>query len=64
MVEAVRASETYVYSNETTRRFLPEGFHLHTRHSENLKSHELIFVTKTIHKNGNLQLPRRDTVSQ
>jgi hypothetical protein len=28
-----------VYSNETTRRYIPEGCHLHTRRRENLKSH-------------------------
>jgi len=28
MMEAVRTSETSVYSNETTRRYIPEGSHL------------------------------------
>jgi hypothetical protein len=28
VMEAVRASETSVYSNETTRRYIPEGFNL------------------------------------
>jgi hypothetical protein len=26
MIEAVRTSETSVYSNETTRRYIPEDF--------------------------------------
>jgi hypothetical protein len=29
MMEAVRTSETSAYSNETTRRYIPEGSHLH-----------------------------------
>jgi hypothetical protein len=29
MMEAVRTSETSVYSNETIRRYIPEGFNLH-----------------------------------
>jgi hypothetical protein len=37
MMEAVRTSETSVYS-ETTRRYIPEGSNLHTRRRENLKS--------------------------
>jgi hypothetical protein len=39
MMEAVRTSETLVYSNETTRRYIPEDSNPHTRHRENLKSH-------------------------
>jgi hypothetical protein len=38
MMEAVRTSETSVYS-KATRRYIPEGSHLHTRRRENLKSH-------------------------
>jgi hypothetical protein len=38
-MEAVHISETSVYSNETTRRYIPEGANLHTRRRENLKSH-------------------------
>jgi len=38
-MEAVRSSETSVCSNETTRRYIPEGSHLHTRRRDNLKSH-------------------------
>jgi hypothetical protein len=38
MMEAVRTSETSVYS-ETTRLYIPEGSHLHTRRRENPKSH-------------------------
>jgi hypothetical protein len=29
MMDAVRAPETSVYSNETTRRYIPEGSNLH-----------------------------------
>jgi len=39
MMEAVRTSETSVYFHETTRRYVPESCHLHTRRRENLKSH-------------------------
>jgi hypothetical protein len=39
MVEAVSTSETSVYSNETTRRYIPEGSNLHTLRRENLKFH-------------------------
>jgi hypothetical protein len=41
MMEAVRTSETSVYSNEITRRYIPEGSHLHNRRRENLKSYNL-----------------------
>jgi hypothetical protein len=30
IMEVVRTSETSVYSNETTRRYIPEGANLHT----------------------------------
>jgi hypothetical protein len=39
MMEAVRISETSVYSKETKRRYIPEGSRLHIRRRENLKSH-------------------------
>jgi hypothetical protein len=39
MMEAVRISETSVYSDENTRRYIPEDCKLHTRRRENLKSH-------------------------
>jgi hypothetical protein len=38
MVEVVRTSETSVYFNETTRRYIAEGCHLRTHRHENLKS--------------------------
>jgi len=41
MMEAIGASETSVYSHETTRHYTPVGSHLHTRHRENLKSHRI-----------------------
>jgi hypothetical protein len=37
MMEPVRSSETSVYLNETTRRYIPDDYHLHTRRRENLK---------------------------
>jgi hypothetical protein len=40
MMETVDASETSVYLNETTRRYTPEGCHLHTRRRQNLKSQQ------------------------
>jgi hypothetical protein len=43
MMEAVRTSETSVHFYDTAMRYIPEGCHLHTRLSENLKSHNLIF---------------------
>jgi hypothetical protein len=43
-MEAVRASETSICSNETTRRYIPEGFNLHTRRRENMKSHFIHFI--------------------
>jgi hypothetical protein len=36
MMDAMRTYETSVYSNETTRRYIPEGYHLHARRRENL----------------------------
>jgi hypothetical protein len=30
MMQSARTSETSVYFNETTRRYMPEGSHLHT----------------------------------
>jgi hypothetical protein len=38
MMAAVLTSETPVHLNETTRRYIPEDSHLHTRRRENLKS--------------------------
>jgi hypothetical protein len=45
MMEAVRTSETSVYSNDTTRRYMPEDSniqeicHFHTRQYEKFKCH-------------------------
>jgi len=51
MMEAVRTSETSVYCTETTRLYITEAYHIHTRHRENLKSHKLaIYVIATLHK--------------
>jgi hypothetical protein len=38
-MKAVRTSETSVFSIETTRRYIAEVCHLHTRRRENLKYH-------------------------
>jgi hypothetical protein len=40
MMDAVHTSETSVYFNETTRRYIAESYHLHIRRRENLKSHK------------------------
>jgi len=34
-------NKTLVYTNETTRRYVPEGSYLHIRLRENLKSHNV-----------------------
>jgi gamma-glutamylcysteine synthetase len=39
MMDAVHTSETSVYFNETIRRYISQGCHLHTRHRGNLKAH-------------------------
>jgi hypothetical protein len=39
MMETLRTPVTSVYSNETTRRYIPKGCNLHTRRHENLKFH-------------------------
>jgi hypothetical protein len=39
LMEAVQTSETSIYFNKTTRRYIPEGFHHHIHRRENLKSH-------------------------
>jgi hypothetical protein len=38
MMEAVMTSETLANSHQSTRRYNPEGSHIHTHHRENLKS--------------------------
>jgi hypothetical protein len=43
--EAVRTSVTSVNFYNTTLCDIPEGCHLHTRHRENLKSHEEMVLT-------------------
>jgi hypothetical protein len=44
MVEAVRTSDTSVCTNETTRRYIPEGCHFRTRRRENLKSYKVLIA--------------------
>jgi hypothetical protein len=57
MMETVRTSETSVYSNETTRRYIPEDSKLHTRCRENLKayiSNELRYCLDNLLENDKL----------
>jgi hypothetical protein len=44
-MEVVRTSETSVYSNEITRRYILEVSHLHTRRRQNLKSYCYLSLT-------------------
>jgi hypothetical protein len=41
VMDAVKASETSVNSYQTTRRYNPEGGHLHSHRRENLKSYKI-----------------------
>jgi hypothetical protein len=50
MMGAVRTSETSVSSSETTRRYIPEGSHPHTRRCDNPKSHIGLLVAKFVTK--------------
>jgi hypothetical protein len=43
-MEAVRISETSVYTKETTRLYTPEHSNLHIRRHEDLKSHKGTFL--------------------
>jgi hypothetical protein len=51
MMEAVRTSETSVYFNDITRRYVAESCHLHTRRRENMKFHKDRDV-HVVHING------------
>jgi hypothetical protein len=51
-VEAVRTSVTSVCINETTRRYVPESCHLHTRHREELKSYIYTQVSQSTFPTG------------
>jgi hypothetical protein len=48
MIDAVRISETSVYSNETIQRYILEYSKLNTRSRENLKSHNRVPVDNVI----------------
>jgi hypothetical protein len=52
MMEAVRTPETSVYSNETTRRYIPDDYNFHTRRRENLKSHTILGAFATLRNAG------------
>jgi hypothetical protein len=43
MVESVHSPETAICFHETTRRWIPESCHLHTRRRENLKFQPIEF---------------------
>jgi hypothetical protein len=36
--------ETSVSFNETTQRYIPEGYHIHTHHHENLEYYEECYI--------------------
>jgi hypothetical protein len=45
--------QTSVYSNQTTRRYVPDGSNLHIRHRENLTSHIIKYLSSpTTHHGG------------
>jgi hypothetical protein len=63
MMEAVHTSEMSVYSDEITRRNIPEGSHLHTHCHENLKSHARpLIVQKVVHYIPCITEPEGSTV--
>jgi hypothetical protein len=43
MMDTVRTSETSVYFNGATRRYIPQDYHIHTRRPENLKFLIILF---------------------
>jgi hypothetical protein len=43
-MEAVRVSETSVYFNETTRRYIRKGYDLHIHRHENLKYYRQLLI--------------------
>jgi hypothetical protein len=51
MMEAVRTSETLIYF-EPTQRNIPESYHLHTHHHENLKSHKGLTILTSLPKHN------------
>jgi hypothetical protein len=55
IMEAANTSETSVYFQETTRRHIPEGCHLHIRSRENPKSYFLSIFLYNV-KAGESQL--------
>jgi hypothetical protein len=57
-LDAVRTSETSIYS-ETTQRYIPEGCHLYTRRRENLKSHKRKWIFFCFVWTWNLWLPHQ-----
>jgi hypothetical protein len=46
-MEAVRDSETSVHFNEPTRRYIPEGCHLHTHRLEDVNSYIYLIIVFT-----------------
>jgi hypothetical protein len=48
MMEAAHISQTSVYFNEITQRYVLEGCHLHIRRRENLKTHKVKLFLETL----------------
>jgi hypothetical protein len=61
MIEAVRASETSLIFNVTTRRYISEDSKLHNRRRESLRFHisgkmqQIFFPIKYFRKSGNFR---------
>jgi hypothetical protein len=59
MMEAVSSSETSVNIYQTTQCNIPEESHLHTNHSENLKSHLHNEELHNLYSSPNIRRGRR-----
>jgi hypothetical protein len=57
MMEVERISETSVYSNETTQRYIPEDSMLHILRRENLVSHITLCVYSGGHRTLSYLVP-------
>jgi hypothetical protein len=44
MMETGRTSETSVHCNKTAQCYIPQDYHLHTRHRENMNSQKSTFM--------------------
>jgi hypothetical protein len=52
-----KGEETSVYFNEITRHHIPEGYHLHTRRRESLKSQNHALLLIKIYRHNKLIRP-------